>query len=111
MGPTSRSYSNSLGQVSHNCSAFQFIFHQIIMIIIIMVISKRYFTREHIAQSYKKTVYIELGKTIRLKALLMMQNSISNKQTVSMTQRQSMKKSICKNQWKKINIIQTNKIR
>ena len=45
------------------------------MIIIIMVISKCYFSREHIAISYiKNGVKIDLAKTNRLKALHMMKN-------------------------------------
>ena len=48
-----------------------------ILIIIIMVISKFYFSGEHIAISIKNKnnngVNIELGKTNRLKALCMMQ--------------------------------------
>ena len=52
--------------------------HYIIIIIIIMVIFKCYFSGELIALSNKKTnnkdgVNIELGKTKRLKALCMMQ--------------------------------------
>ena len=42
--------------------------------VIIMVIFKCYFSRVHIALSYKKGVNIELGKTNRLKALRMMKN-------------------------------------
>ena len=45
-----------------------------IIIIIIMVILKCYFSREHIALSYKNGVNIELGKTNRSKALRMMEN-------------------------------------
>ena len=49
-------------------------------LIIIMVIFKCHFSREHIALSYiKNGVNIELGKTNRLKALCMMQ---SHKQTM-----------------------------
>ena len=45
------------------------------VVIIIMVISKCHFSREHIALSYiKNDVNIELGKTNRLKALRMMEN-------------------------------------
>ena len=43
-------------------------------IIIIMVIFRCYFSREHIALSYKNGVNIELGKTNRLKALRIMEN-------------------------------------
>ena len=48
------------------------------IIIIIMVISKCYFSGEHIALSIKKNKYnngvnVELGKTSRSKALCMMQ--------------------------------------
>ena len=39
------------------------------IIIIIMVIFNCYFSREHIALSYKNGLDIELGKTIGLKAL------------------------------------------
>ena len=46
-----------------------------IIIIIIMVIFKFYYCREHIALSYKNGVNIELGKTNRLKALRMMKNN------------------------------------
>ena len=48
----------------------------IIIMIVIMVISKCYFSGEHIALSICKNnngVNIELGKTNRLKALCMMQ--------------------------------------
>ena len=46
-----------------------------VIITIIMVIFKCYFSREHIALSHKKNdVNIELGKNNRLKALCMMQN-------------------------------------
>ena len=86
--------------------------------IIIMVIFKCYFSGELIALSYIKKknnnnsgVNIELGKTNRLKALCMMEikNEI-NKLCVN-KQRQGMKiKSICRNQWQKRSIIQTNSI-
>ena len=49
---------------------------KVIIIIIIMVIFKCYFSGEHIALSINKnnnSVNIELGKTKRLKALCMMQ--------------------------------------
>ena len=49
---------------------------------IIIVIFKCYFSRENIALSYIKSVNIELGKTNRLKALRMMENHTSNKQTM-----------------------------
>ena len=42
------------------------------VIIIIMVIFKCYFSREHIALQYKNGANIELGNTNRLKALRMM---------------------------------------
>ena len=54
----------------------------IIIIVIIMVISKCYFSREHIALSHKNGVNIELGKTNRLKAMRMMKNHTLNKQTM-----------------------------
>ena len=58
-----------------------------IIIIIIMDILMCYFSREHIALTQKKNgVRIESGKTNGLNALCMMQNNISNKQTVSITQ-------------------------
>ena len=44
------------------------------IIIIIMVIFKCYFSREHIALSCKNGMDIELGKTNRLKAQCMMEN-------------------------------------
>ena len=50
----------------------------VVIVIIIMVIFKCYFSREHIALSLKKTkngVNIQLGKTNRLKALCMMQDN------------------------------------
>ena len=50
--------------------------------IIIIVIFKCYFSREHIGLSYKKSVDIELGKTSRLKALCMMENHTLNKQAM-----------------------------
>ena len=56
--------------LSHN-----FIHHSGIIIIIIIVIFKCYFSREHITLSYKNDVNIELGKSNRLKALCMMQNN------------------------------------
>ena len=57
---------------------------RVIIIIIIMVIFKSYFSGELIALSYKKNngVNIELGKTNRLKALCMMQIKKINKQTM-----------------------------
>ena len=45
-----------------------------VLMIIIMAIFKCYFSREHIALSYKNGVGMELGKTNRLKALYMMEN-------------------------------------
>ena len=60
--------------------------HKVIIVIIIMVIFKCYFSGEHIALSIKKQnnsgVNIELGKTNRLKALCMMQINTRNKQTM-----------------------------
>ena len=47
-----------------------------------MVIFKCYFSREHIVISYKNGVNIELGKTNRSKALRMMENHTSHKQTM-----------------------------
>ena len=44
------------------------------IIIIIMVIPMCYFSREHIALSYKNGVDMEFGKTNRLEALRMMEN-------------------------------------
>ena len=52
------------------------------VIIIIMVIFRRLFSREHVDLSLKNGVNIEFGKTKRLKALCMMQNNTSNKQTM-----------------------------
>ena len=46
----------------------------IIIIMVIMVIFKCYFSREHIAFRMKNGVKIEFGKTNRLKALRMMEN-------------------------------------
>ena len=58
--------------------------HALIIIIIIMVIFKCYFSGKHIALSLKNNngVNIELGKTNRLKALCMMQINTWNKQTM-----------------------------
>ena len=53
-----------------------------IVIIIIMVILKCYFSREHIARSLKKRCEHRNRKTNRLKALCVMQNNILNKQTM-----------------------------
>ena len=47
-----------------------------------MVISKCYFSREHIAISYKNGVNIELGKTNRLKSLRMMEDHTWHKETM-----------------------------
>ena len=47
-----------------------------------MVIFMCYFSREHIALSYKNGVNIELGKANRLKALRMMENHTLNKQAM-----------------------------
>ena len=51
----------------------QYLFYETV-IVIIMVISKCYFSREHIALSLKNGVNMELGKTNILKALCMVQN-------------------------------------
>ena len=56
---------------------FEELLGHFIIIIIIMVIFKCYFSGEHIAISINKNnngVNIELGKTNRLKALRMMEN-------------------------------------
>ena len=59
--------------------------YPILLYNIIMVISKCYFSGEHIALSINKNnngVNIELGKDNRLKALCMMQINTLNKQTM-----------------------------
>ena len=66
-----------------------------------MVILKCYFSKEHIALSYKNGVNIQLGKTSGLKALRMMENHTWNKQTVSINQdkawnKKHLQKSIAK---------------
>ena len=75
----------------------------VVVIIIIMVIFKHYFSREHIALSTTKNgVSIELGKNNRLRALRMMQNLLEISKLCVNKPRQSIEtKSICKYQYKK----------
>ena len=80
-----------------------------IIIIIIMVIFKCYFSREHIENG----VDIELGKTDRLKALCMMENHTLNKQTMCQQTKTKHgdKKHLHKSVEKKRSILHTNSIR
>ena len=82
-------------------------------IMIIMVIFKCYFSREHIALHMKNGVKIELGNINRLKALCMMQDHTWNKQTMcQQTKTKHEKKAFVKiSSKKKRCIIQTDSIR
>ena len=58
----------------------------VVVIIIIMVISMCYFSREHVALPLKKRCDHRIRQINRLKALCMMQNNILNKQTMCLVQ-------------------------
>ena len=76
-----------------------------------MVICKCYFSREHIALSYKKWCEHGFRKNKQIKTLSMMENHTWNKKTMSINQDKAWNKKHLQKSIAKKGIMQTNSTR